>query len=149
MQIFTLLYKRLDAHRLWYIQSIQALFPQRYCASSLLSSWHKLKKELKLPPSDWPVAMWEGPVHCGWYHPWSGGLGWYKKASWESNGKQASIPLWSWLQLLPPSFPLSSCLGFPSWGTVTNSWRPALVGVGQWLGGGGGSSPKEDVWSWG
>lgn len=37
----------------------------------------------KLPPKDWLVGksvghflklmiMWEGPVHCGWYHPWVG-----------------------------------------------------------------------------
>jgi hypothetical protein len=27
---------------------------------------------------------WECPAHCGWYHPWAGSLGFYKKASWAS-----------------------------------------------------------------
>ena len=34
--------------------------------------------------------MWEGPAHCGWYHPWAGGPGVYKKAGWASHGEQAS-----------------------------------------------------------
>ena len=25
--------------------------------------------------SQWSVIDWEGSVHCGWYHPWPGGLG--------------------------------------------------------------------------
>jgi hypothetical protein len=29
-------------------------------------------------------------VHCGWDHPWTGSLGFYKKASWEIQGKQDS-----------------------------------------------------------
>ena len=32
----------------------------------------------------------QSPTHCGWCHPWAGGLGFYKKASWASQGKQSS-----------------------------------------------------------
>jgi hypothetical protein len=31
-----------------------------------------------------------GRSPCGWCHPWAGGSGFYKKASWASQGKQAS-----------------------------------------------------------
>jgi hypothetical protein len=31
-----------------------------------------------------------GRARCGWCHPWAGSPGFYKKASWASQGKQAS-----------------------------------------------------------
>jgi hypothetical protein len=31
-----------------------------------------------------------GRTHCGWCHPWAGSLGFYRKASWASKGKQAN-----------------------------------------------------------
>jgi hypothetical protein len=30
-------------------------------------------------------------LHYGWCHPWAGSLGFYKRASWASQGKQASL----------------------------------------------------------
>jgi hypothetical protein len=38
----------------------------------------------------------EGPAHCGWGHPWAGGLGFYKSRTGSSTPPQ---PLH---QLLPP-----------------------------------------------
>lgn len=34
--------------------------------------------------------MEKDPVPCGWYHPWDGGLGFYKNGGWASCWKQAS-----------------------------------------------------------
>jgi len=61
--------------------------------------------------------MREGPAHCGWCHPWAGGPGFYKTASWASQGKQASKqrPPWPLHHLLPPS----SC---PVWVPVPTSF---------------------------
>jgi hypothetical protein len=57
-----------------------------------LSTWHRLELlEIgasvgEVPPWDLAVGyslsdQW-GRAHCGWYHPWAGCLGFYKKASW-------------------------------------------------------------------
>jgi hypothetical protein len=58
-------------------------------------------------------------THCGWYHLSAGNPGFYKKASWTSQGKQASKqhPPCPLHQLLPPS----SCL-WEFW-----SWLPLVM----------------------
>jgi hypothetical protein len=55
------------------------------------------------------LGMWEGLGFCEWYHPWAGGPGFYKKAGWASQGKQASK------QLLSPG----SC---PVWVSAFTQW---------------------------
>jgi hypothetical protein len=36
-------------------------------------------------------SQWSsGEAPCGWNHPWAGSLGFYKRAGWASQGKQAS-----------------------------------------------------------
>ena len=60
-------------------------------AGFVLSSWLGLsqKKELQLGKCLNEIQLWGifsvgdqvGRAHCGWCHPWSGGLGFYKKAS--------------------------------------------------------------------
>jgi hypothetical protein len=51
----------------------------------------------EMPPWDPVVSIFEisdqcgkGPAHCEWCHPWVGGPGFYKKAGWANQGKQAS-----------------------------------------------------------
>jgi hypothetical protein len=51
-----------------------------------------------------------GLDHCGWCHPWASSLGFYKQASWASQGKQANKQHSS--MALAPILPLSSC---PMW----------------------------------
>jgi hypothetical protein len=42
------------------------------------------------------LVIKDGKAHCGWCHPWAGSSGFYMKASWTSQGKQASnIPPWT------------------------------------------------------
>jgi hypothetical protein len=36
------------------------------------------------------VIKGEGLAHCGWCLPWAGSLGFYKRAGWANQGKQAS-----------------------------------------------------------
>jgi hypothetical protein len=70
----------------------------RFC----VSIWHKLElSRRKEPPlrkclheiqlqGIFSISDQGGKAHCGWCHPWAGSLGFYKKASWASQGKQAS-----------------------------------------------------------
>jgi hypothetical protein len=67
-----------------------------------VSTWHKLElsqgKEIQLRKCLHEIQLWGifsisdqvGRAPCGWYHLWAGSLGFYKKASWASRGKQAS-----------------------------------------------------------
>jgi hypothetical protein len=57
-----------------------------------------------------------GRAHCGWCHPWDGSLGFCKKASWTSQGKQAS-----------KSHPSMASASAPaSW----SAWVPVLTSFG-------------------
>ena len=39
------------------------------------------------------LSNWqEGPAHCGWFHSWAGGPGFYKKADWACQGEQPVSP---------------------------------------------------------
>jgi hypothetical protein len=69
-----------------------------------------------------------GRTHCGWCHPWAGSVGFYKKASWASQGSKpvTNIPPWPLHQLLLPDL-----LEFQSWlPLVTNS---SNVGSISWI----------------
>jgi hypothetical protein len=70
----------------------------RFC----VSTWHKLelsqRKEPPLRKCLHEIQLWGifsisdqgGKAPWGWCHPWAGNLGFYKKASWASQRKQAS-----------------------------------------------------------
>ena len=67
-----------------------------------VSSWHKLelsqRKELQLRNCLHEIQLWGifsisdqgGKAPCGWCHLWAGCLGFYKRAGWASQEKQAS-----------------------------------------------------------
>jgi hypothetical protein len=67
-----------------------------------VSTWHKLelsqRKELQLKKSLNKIQLYgifsisdqESSAHCGWCHSWAGSLGFYKKASLTSQGKQVT-----------------------------------------------------------
>jgi hypothetical protein len=67
-----------------------------------VSTWHRLglsqRKELQLGKCLHVIHLWGifsisdegGKAPCGWDHLWSGSLGFYKRAGWASQGKQAS-----------------------------------------------------------
>ena len=59
------------------------------------------------------VIKGEG-AHCGWCHPWAGSLGFYKKASWASQGKQAN----KWH---PSVVSASAPASWPAWVPVLTS----------------------------
>jgi hypothetical protein len=92
-----------------------------------VSTWHRRSyhKERSLP---WGNASTRssckafsqlvikgGRAHCEWCHPWAGSLGFYKRASWASQGKQASSIIAPWP---PPSAPAS----WPAWVPVLTSF---------------------------
>jgi hypothetical protein len=56
-----------------------------------------------------------GRAHCGWCHPWAGGLGFYKKASWARQGKQAS-------KEHPSMASASAPASWPAWVPVLTSF---------------------------
>jgi len=53
-------------------------------------SWGNASMRLSRKAFSQLVIKRGGPSHCGWCHPWAGGLGFYKKADWESQGKWTS-----------------------------------------------------------
>jgi hypothetical protein len=67
-----------------------------------VSTWHRLqlsqRKELQLGKCLHEIQLWGifsisdqgGRAPCDWYHLWAGSLGFYKRAGWASQGKQAS-----------------------------------------------------------
>lgn len=60
--------------------------------SKLVGGWHFLPH--------W--FMWEGPVHCGWCHPWTRGPKLYMKAKWANCGECSSLaPASVLLEFLP------------------------------------------------
>jgi hypothetical protein len=93
-----------------------------------VSTWHKLelsqRKELQLRKCLHEIQLWgifsisdqEGRSPCGWDHLWAGSLGFYKKAGWASQGKQASKE--------HPS--MASASAPASW----PAWVPVLISFG-------------------
>jgi hypothetical protein len=71
-----------------------------------------------------------GRARCGWCHPWAGSLGFYKKARWASQGRQASsISPWPLHQLLLPDPVLTSFDDEQQCGSVSliNPFLPNLL----------------------
>jgi hypothetical protein len=70
--------------------------------ASFVSTWHRLglsqRKELQLGKCLYKIQLQGifsiskqgGRSPCGWDHLWAGSLGFYKRAGWASQGKQAS-----------------------------------------------------------
>jgi hypothetical protein len=56
-----------------------------------------------------------GRAHCGWCHPWTGSLRFYKKVTWASQGKQASKEHPSMASASAPAF-------WPAWVPVLTSF---------------------------
>ena len=61
------------------------------------------------------LVIKDGRTHCGWYHLWAGSLGFYKKASWASQGKQAS-------KERPSMASASAPASWPAWVPVLTSF---------------------------
>jgi hypothetical protein len=83
------------------------LFCFHHVLDSFMSTWHRLESSgdgnynwenasIKLGYRrvckifSQLVISGGGPTHCGWFYPWAGGPGLYKKAGWASHGEQAS-----------------------------------------------------------
>jgi hypothetical protein len=91
-------------------------------------------------------------AHCGWCHPWAGSSGFYKKASWASQGKQSikqhssmasaslSCPefLWWWTAMWKCKLnkPFPSQLASWSWCFV-QEYKPWLRQLTSWSFSGG------------
>ena len=84
---------------------------QGVLAGFCVSSWHKLelshtkrRYSLKESMKYNSKAFSELVISCVWCQPWGGSTGFYKNASWASQGKQSSKrhPLWPLHQLLLP-----------------------------------------------
>jgi hypothetical protein len=56
-----------------------------------------------------------GRAQCGWYHTWAGSFGFYKRASWASQGKQAS-------KKHPSMASASAPASWPTWVPVLTSF---------------------------
>jgi hypothetical protein len=56
-----------------------------------------------------------GRTHCGWDHPWAGSLGFYKRAGWASQGRQAS-------KEHPSMASASAPASWPAWVPVLTSF---------------------------
>jgi hypothetical protein len=71
----------------------------------------------KRPPWDLAVRhflnKWSGMEACRWYHLWAGSLGFYKKTSWASQGRQAS-----------KKHPSKAPASWPAW---VQSWYPLVI----------------------
>lgn len=92
------------------------------CAGWFLTAWHKSRCVPRdYQPRNWfyhaGMAMsvghfldclltWEGPTHCGQYHPWAGGPGCFKKTGWASHENKP-------VSSSPPRAVSSSCLQVP------------------------------------
>jgi hypothetical protein len=59
------------------------------------------------------IKSWKAP--CGWCHPWDGSLGFYKRASWANQGKQAS-------KEHPPMASASAPVSWLAWVPVLTSF---------------------------
>ena len=92
-----------------------------------VSTWHKLelshKKELQVRKCLHEIQLWGifsisdqgGQSPCGWCHLWAGSLGFYKRAGWESQGKQAS-------KEHPSMASASAPTSWPAWVPVLTSF---------------------------
>jgi hypothetical protein len=74
----------------------------------------------KMPPWDPAVSIFsisdqEGKAPCGWDHLWAGSLGFYKRAGWASQGKQAS-------KEHPSMASASAPASWPAWVPVLTSF---------------------------
>jgi hypothetical protein len=69
-----------------------------------------------------------GRAHCGWCHPWAGSPGFYKRASWASQGEQANKQHPSMTSASAPASKfllcVSCCPDFLWWWTAM--WRCKL-----------------------
>jgi hypothetical protein len=87
---------------------LMTIFISSSVLACFVSTWHRLelsqRKELQLGKCLHEIQLWgifsisdhEGRTPCGWDHLWAGSLGFYKRASWTSQGKQASKKHPSW-----------------------------------------------------
>ena len=70
-----------------------------------------------------------GRSPCGWCHPWAGSLGFYKRAGWASQGKQAS-------KEHPSIDSASAPASWPAWVPVLTSFGDVMtsnVGSVSWI----------------
>ena len=96
-----------------------------------VSTWHRLElslsKELQLGKCLHEIQLWgifsisdqvvRAP--CGWFHLWAGALGFYKRAGWASQGKQAS-------KKHPSMVSASAPASWPAWVPVLTSFSDEL-----------------------
>jgi hypothetical protein len=98
-----------------------------------VSTWHRLelsqRKELPLRKCLHDIQLWSifsvgdqgRRPHCGWDHPWAGSLGFYKRASWASQGKKAS-------KKHPSMASASAPASWPAWVPVLTSFSDKQQG---------------------
>jgi hypothetical protein len=91
--------------------------------AGFVSTWHKLELSQRKGKCVHEIQLWGifsisdqgGKAPCGWGHPWAGSLGFYKRAGWASQGKQAS-------KQHPSMASASAPASWPAWVPVLTSF---------------------------